>query len=141
MTYDSLCIEYENEVQITERNVERECEEFDVYGMKGLYVDGNIALERSMTFRHKKCKLAEEIGHHYTTSGNILDMRIPNNRKQERRAREWGANKLVNYNRFIRACNMYDNIYQIAEELDVTYDTVEAYYNYLYRTNAINNHT
>ncbi len=139
MNYDNLCIEYENEVNIIECNLEKECERLGIYGMKGLYADGNIALEKSMTYIHKKCKLAEEIGHYYTTSGNILDMRIPNNRKQERRAREWGANKVIKYNKFIRACNMYDNIYQIADELEVTYDTVEAYYNYLYRTYAVSN--
>ena len=136
MTYDELTIEYENEVDIFEHPIQSECEKIGIHGVKGLYKNNCIAIDSYISEREKKCTLAEELGHHYTTSGNILDMRYPNNRKQERHAREWGANKLINYEDFLKACNMYDNIYQIAEELDVTYEVVETYYGYLYRKYA-----
>lgn len=137
MTYDDLCIEYENEVVIFEHPIQHECEEMGIYGVKGLYKNNCIAIDKYISRREKKCTLGEELGHHYTSAGNIIDMRYTNNRKQERKAREWGANKLIDYDDFIKACNMYDNIYQIAEELDVTYDVVETYYSYLYRTYAL----
>ena len=136
MTYDDLCIEYESEVTIFEHPIQIECEQIGVYGVKGLYKNNCIAIDKYISRREKKCTLGEELGHHYTSAGNILDMRYANNRKQERKAREWGANKVIDFNDFIKACNMYDNIYQIAEELEVTYDVVETYYDYLYRTYA-----
>jgi hypothetical protein len=52
--------------------------------LKGLYVDGNIALSDKLdTTNEKTCILAEELGHHYTTAGNILNQSNSNNRKQE----------------------------------------------------------
>lgn len=54
----------------------------------GLYIDGNIALsDKLRTTAEKSCVLAEELGHHYTTVGNIVDMTDAQNRKQERQAR------------------------------------------------------
>lgn len=137
MTYDDLCIEYELEVNIFEHPIQSDCERMGIYGVKGLYKNNCIAIDKYISRREKKCTLGEELGHHYTSAGNILDMRLANSCKQERKAREWGANKLINYNDFIRVCTIYDNIYQIAEELDVTYDVVETYYAYLYRTYAL----
>ena len=37
----------------------------------------------------KACVLAEELGHHYTSVGNIIDMEYIGNQKQERQARLW----------------------------------------------------
>lgn len=136
MTYDELCKEYQDEVYIFEHPVQIECEQLGVYGVKGLYKNNCIAIDKYISRCEKKCTLAEELGHHYTSVGNIIDMRLANSRKQERKAREWGAKKIIDYDNFIRACKMYDNIYQIAEELDVTCEVVETYYAYLYRTCA-----
>ena len=64
--------------------------------LSGLYVDGNIALSDKLeTSSQKACVLAEELGHHHTTVGNILDPSNPSNRKQERRARLWGFNHMI----------------------------------------------
>lgn len=58
--------------------------------LKGIYIDGNIAINTSIRNRTEKtCVLAEELGHHYTSIGNILDMNDVRNRKQERQARLW----------------------------------------------------
>lgn len=136
MTYSDLCEEYQNEVYIFEHPIQRECEKIGIHGVKGLYKNNCIAIDCYLTEREKKCTLGEELGHHYTSCGNIIDLRYAVSKKQERKAREWGAKKLIDYDDFIRACNMYDNIYQIADELEVTYDVVEAYYSYLYHTFA-----
>ncbi len=128
MTYDEMCIEYSNSVDIFEHPIAEECTQIGVVGVKGLYKNGHIVIDKNLTNIEKKCILAEELGHHFTTTGNILDSRIGSNLKEERRAREWGALHLIQLEDFIRACAMYENIYQIAEELEVTIDVVQAFY-------------
>ena len=55
---------------------------------KGLYCNGTIALNKDMYIESEKtCVLAEELGHYYTTVGDIMDQTDVSNRKQERRAR------------------------------------------------------
>lgn len=64
--------------------------------LKGLYVDGNIAIsESAKNSVEEACIMAEELGHHYTSVGNILDMSVSWNRKQERQARFNGYNRLI----------------------------------------------
>lgn len=81
----------------------------------------NIYLRKGMSASEKKCVLAEELGHHYTTVGNILDMADISNRKQERQARMWGYDKLIGLRRLIEA---YEHgcrdRYELAEYLEVT---------------------
>ena len=89
---------------------------------KGLYIDGNIALSSSLSSSTEKtCILAEELGHHYTSYGNIIDMNVTENRKQELRARIWAYNKLVGLNGII---NIYKagckTLHDAANYLDVT---------------------
>ena len=66
------------ELQI--RNADLNMKEMDlseVSGLSGLYFNGNIAIEKKLTQTQKTCVLAEELGHHYTTVGNILDQSDP----------------------------------------------------------------
>ena len=50
---------------------------FETDRIKGLYSDGTIAISTDMkTDAEKACVLAEELGHHYTTYGNILDQSV-----------------------------------------------------------------
>lgn len=81
-----------------------------------------IAIRKDIdTTTEKACVLAEELGHHYTTVGNILDLEDPANRKQERRARLWGYDKLIGLHGII---NAYEagcrSSYEIADYLGVT---------------------
>jgi len=63
---------------------------------KGLYAERTVWINRTIpTDVEKACILAEELGHYYTTSGNILDQTDLRNRKQERRARQWAYERLV----------------------------------------------
>lgn len=91
-------------------------------GLSGLYIDGNIALSNQLqTTPEKTCVLAEELGHHHTSVGNILDMNDVRNRKQERQARLWGYNKLIGLSGIIKAFRAgCHNRHEIAERLDVT---------------------
>ena len=88
----------------------------------GLYIDGNIALsDRLHTAPEKVCVLAEELGHHHTSVGDIIDMTDIQNRKQERQARLWGYNKLIGLTGIINAFRAgCQNRHEIAELLDVT---------------------
>ncbi|MCI8514120.1 MAG: hypothetical protein HFI93_05760 [Lachnospiraceae bacterium] len=104
-------------------------EHFDLNGdsepgctLKGLYIDGCIALDSTLkTAAEKSCVLAEELGHHYTTAGNILDLSDVQNRKQERKARMWGYNHRIGLSgileTFLAGCQ---NRYEMARHLDVT---------------------
>ena len=62
-----------------------------------------IYLRKDMNTTQKTCVLAEELGHHHTSVGNILDMNDIRNRKQERQARFWGYNKLIGLTGIIQA--------------------------------------
>ena len=86
-----------------------------------------VAIRQDLsTSVEKACVLAEELGHHYTTYGNILDQNYTSNRKQELRARAWAYNKQIGLLGLIRAyehgCR---NRFEIAEHLEVTEEVLE----------------
>lgn len=95
--------------------------------LKGLYIDGHIVLNPSIeTYKEKRCILAEEIGHYYTSCGNILDQSKVENRKQERRARGWAYEKLIGPDKIIDAFKHgVQNRYELAEYLNVTEKFIE----------------
>lgn len=91
--------------------------------IKGLYFDSTIIIDigKIDTSREKRCILAEEIGHHYTNSGHIINQEDISNRKQENKAREWAFNKLILMDNIIHAYQSgVRNRYELAEHLDVT---------------------
>lgn len=94
--------------------------------IKGLYCDGTVAIRKDMNTAQKTCALAEELGHHKTSVGNILDMTSAVNRKQERQARLHGYNRLIGLTGIINAFNAgCQNKYEIAEYLDITNEYLE----------------
>lgn len=112
--------------------------------IKGYYTNKNatnlILLNKHlMTSTEKACILAEEIGHYYTTVGNILDQSKIENRKQERRARAWAYEKLVPLDKLSKAYKTgFSNHYELAEILDVTEEFLEEalqYYKEKYNIN------
>lgn len=90
--------------------------------LKGIYIDGNVAINTSVNNSvEKTCVLAEELGHHHTSVGNILDMNDVRNRKQERQARLWGYNKLIGLTGIINAFRAgCQSRHEMADLLDVT---------------------
>ena len=86
----------------------------------------DIYLRKDMNTAEKSCALAEELGHYYTTVGDILDMNVSENRKQERQARLWGYNRVIGLFGLIRAYEHgCKDKYEIAEYLDVTEEYLE----------------
>ncbi|HJA64808.1 MAG TPA: ImmA/IrrE family metallo-endopeptidase [Candidatus Mediterraneibacter cottocaccae] len=90
--------------------------------LKGIYIDGNVAINTSVnSITEKTCVLAEELGHHHTSVGDIIDMTDIRNRKQERQARLWGYNKLIGLTGIIKAYRAgCQSCHEIAELLEVT---------------------
>ena len=86
----------------------------------------DIYLRKDMNTTEKACVLAEELGHYYTSVGNILDMTVPANRKQERQARLWGYNRSIGLFGLIKAYEHgCKDKYEIADYLDVTEEYLE----------------
>lgn len=112
MNYTELLIEADSNNLITKEKPLRANE--------GRIKGNKIAIKSDLTETKKKCVLAEELGHHYTTSGDILNQDIISNRKQENRARLWAYNKLIGLmgiiNAYKQGCR---NRYEMAEYLDV----------------------
>lgn len=74
-----------------------------------------------MTSTEKACVLAEELGHYETSVGNIIDMSISWNRKQERQARLNGYNRMIGLIGIVKAYEAgRQNQHEIAEFLNVT---------------------
>ncbi|MFR4352482.1 MAG: hypothetical protein ACLT3H_12575 [Roseburia sp.] len=116
--------EYESFLDnVTEENIQV-IENYDLSGtnLKGLYCDGVVALGDNLeTQAEKKCVLAEELGHHYTATGDILDQSTVSNRKQEMRGRIMAYNKLVGLRGIVDAyLHHCESLSESAEYLDVT---------------------
>ena len=90
-------------------------------------IKGNtIYLRQNMNTVEKACVLAEEMGHHHTSVGNILDMNDVRNRKQERQARLWAYNRLIGLRGIIKAYEAgCQSRYEIAEYLEVTEECLQ----------------
>ncbi len=88
---------------------------------KGRIVGDMIAIKSDMTDTEKQCVMAEELGHYYTSVGDILDQITVENRKQELKARLWAYKRLLPLDCFISAfrsgCN---SLYEYADYLNVT---------------------
>ena len=112
---DSNIIVYENYSLLSSTN------------LKALYCDGNVALSKDLdTSAERKCILAEEIGHHKTTVGNIIDLKDYNNFKQEHRARSWAYANTIQLTDLIDAYeNGVRNRYELSEFLNVTESFLE----------------
>lgn len=109
-TYEKLLAEYDDRLLIEERDLIND----------GLYCDGVIWINRSLPSAKKLAIAAEEIGHHETTAGDILDQRSLLSQRQELQARRWGYRKILPPERIQSAINDgYTAIPDIAEYLDV----------------------
>ena len=88
----------------------------------GLLSGRRIAIRKNIeTQAEKSCVLAEEIGHHCTSAGDILDQTDIMNRKQEYRARFYGYNLKIGLTGLIRAYEAgCRNNFEMAEYLDAT---------------------
>lgn len=89
--------------------------------LTGLYVDNVVLLDKKASTKEKKCILAEELGHHYTNYGNVLQ-----DTRQESIARRWGIDQLIPFEDLVTSIiGGCDSMYELAEHLDVTIPYLE----------------
>lgn len=90
--------------------------------ISGLYCNNTIALNKNLkNSAEKACVLAEELGHHYTAVGDIIDQSSVENQKQEMRGRILAYNKLVGLRGIVDAyLHHCQNLSDTAEYLEVT---------------------
>ncbi len=107
--YERLLAKYDSELNIEERPMVNE----------GLYCDGAIWINSKNNNKKRAAILAEEIGHHKTSYGNILNLSDKNSAKQERKARIWAVKELLPLVHIQQAINSgYTKIYDIADYLE-----------------------
>jgi hypothetical protein len=113
MEYEKLMIKYDKHVKIKEKPLK--------YGFKGLYKNNKIIIDsRIETNNEKACILAEELGHHFTTYGDIIDQSDIRNVKQELKARAWAYERLVGIDQLINAHKAgVKGRYELAEFLEI----------------------
>ena len=114
MTYESLLNEADSHQLIVK---EKPLKQFD-----GLIVGNKIAIRKDIdTDVEKSCVLAEELGHYFTSSGDIIDQSTIENQKQELRARAWAYDKQIGLSGIIE-CFEYGcrNRHEMADHLEVT---------------------
>ena len=113
-TYEKMLIDASNNgFEIVEKNFKSDA--------KGLCKGKKIGIRKDMSDTEKVCVLAEELGHYYTSVGNILDQNNVNNKKQELVTRRWATNILLCPADLIEACRAGNEyISDIAEYLGVT---------------------
>lgn len=95
--------------------------------LKGLYSNNTILMNTSIANDTEyKCVLAEELGHYYTSNGNILDYQTTESQRQEDRAHRWAFETILPIENFIDAfehgCR---NKYETASFLEVTENFLE----------------
>ncbi len=115
ITYEQLLMEADSKGLLTK--------EKNLPISKGRIKGNRIAIKRGMSEIEKKCVMAEELGHYYTGTGNILDQSSVSNRKQELYGRIYAYNKLVGLMGIIKAHKHHcQSLSETAEYLEVTED-------------------
>nr|WP_188352328.1 ImmA/IrrE family metallo-endopeptidase [Macrococcus hajekii] len=100
--------------------------------MPGLYKNGVIYLDKQLSPEKSVEILAEEIGHHFTSAGDITDYSKIENMKQEVRARRFGHELIITFDGLIEAWSIgVHNIFEMAIHFGVTeeyiFEAIEHY--------------
>ena len=114
MHYETLLIEAEKDSLIVK--------EKPLQANDGRIKGNRVAIRKNIpTLTEKACVLAEELGHHKTTAGNIIRQETVSEKKQENAARIWAYNRLIGLrgiiDGFTHGCR---NRAELAEYLGVT---------------------
>lgn len=114
------------EQEAFDQNVPVDYIKFNSDKLRGLYIDGSIALHQGMDSATTADTLAEELEHHYTTVGDILNQNIAANRKQEHLARLRAYNRRIGLSGIIQGYKAHcHNRYELAEYLEVSEDFLQ----------------
>lgn len=112
MSYERLIKEYPH-LKIYEKILPK--------GLSGFYYDNIIEINKYKTSKEKHCILAEELGHHETTYGDITMLDSVTNKKLELVARRWGYHKIVSLESLIDCYILgHITVEDICEHLEIT---------------------
>lgn len=90
-------------------------------GLSGLYFDSSIRINKLLSAYEKTGVLAEEIGHHETSYGDILDLGDVRKKKLEVVARRWGYEKIISLDKLVKCFEYgYITIEDVCLYLEVT---------------------
>lgn len=130
--YEKLIVEcIDSNLKVIEENLKP-------IGTYGLCVNDMIFLEKTLNNDLKACVLAEELGHYYKSSGNILDLSVVTNIQSENSGRAWAFEKLFGLEQIVEVHNeRLDSKYSAAEYLGVSESFIDeaiCYYRKKYGT-------
>lgn len=113
---------YENLLIYAEQNGITVIEKHFISSAKGLCKGTRVGISKKIeTHAEKACVLAEELGHCFTTYGDIIDQDNVSNIKQELRARAWAYERLVSIEALISGFQSgVRTPYEMADYLNVT---------------------
>lgn len=118
--YELLVTEVQKSVPIIEKDL------FDNTGCYGLYRNGRIYIEQTLSTKQKKEVLAEEYGHYKTSFGKIIAQKSLDAIKQEKKARNYSYDILVTLDDLIECSEAgLSNHYECADYLNVSCDTLK----------------
>ena len=124
MAYELLKAEYPHVLIIERTDMPK--------GLSGTYHDGVILINSRLEYYEKHCILAEELGHHETTHGDITNLDYMRNIKLEKVARAWGYEKIISLDKLIECYKMgHTTVEDICLHLEVIpaylYKAIEKY--------------
>ncbi|MGI6161254.1 MAG: ImmA/IrrE family metallo-endopeptidase [Christensenellales bacterium] len=99
-----------------------------IYSILGFYFSTAgcrpvIALAPNLDAKTRLCVLAEELGHHYTTVGDITKLETVAQRKAENYARRWAYARLISPSDFIECKRLgLRNSFEVACHLNIRED-------------------
>lgn len=94
--------------------------ELDLCGDYGYCYDETIYININSSETTKYCILSEELGHYFTTTGDITYLNSSSNIHQEHRARTWSYNRIISPENIIDSILKGSNSLQdLAENLSV----------------------
>jgi Zn-dependent peptidase ImmA (M78 family) len=126
--YERLVKEVSEEVPVIEANLYSET------GCYGLYRNGRIYIEKKLKSSQKRNVLAEEYGHYKTSAGTILNQNVTENRKQEKKARNFGLEKLVTLDDLIKCSEAgLTTHFACADFLGINIKTLQEVITYYYQ--------
>lgn len=109
------------EQEAYEQNVPVDYVKFKSDCLHGLYIDGSIAIRSGLSSVQTADTLAEELEHHYTSYGNILDQSDSACRKQEHLARLRAYDRRIGLSGIILGFrNHCHNLHELADCLEVS---------------------
>lgn len=92
--------------------------------LKGFYYDNNINLNPENDYYQNVAVLAEEIGHYYTSYGDITDYSKIDNMKQEFKARREAIKLVIPLEKIIECYELgiWGDIHEMCNHLEVDYE-------------------